>query len=406
MVDEREVSQRGPLGRKSAVAFTASPSPTPSVAPPSDAVQRQPTARRYHSQKRVLSLIRAILGAALTLALVSTGLSKALENVASAVSANSYVTLIGFLLLFGILEGLVTFPVRFLSAFVLEHRFRLSNQSLGAWLWESLKGSLVGAAIGLPLALGFYASLAKFGSLWWAPVGGLVFLVSVVLARIAPTLIFPLFYRFEPVKDTRLRDRLLALGEKAGVSIEGVFVFNMSKTTKKANAAFMGIGRSKRIILGDTLVANFTDEEIETVFAHELGHYKLRHLWIMLLVGFLNTFLGLAACAWAYDALLPIFGFAGRTSIAGLPLLGLLLSAYSLATLPLTNMLSRAHERAADRYAVRLTDRPHAFVHALRKLALVNLAELDPPRLIEFLFHSHPSLQRRIQAVEGSIANP
>jgi len=351
-------------------------------------------------------LVRAILGAALTLTLVSTGLSKALENVASTVSANSYVTLIGFLLLFGILEGLVTFPVRFLSAFALEHRFRLSNQSLGAWLWESLKGSLVGAAIGLPLALGFYASLTMVGSLWWVPVGGLVFLISVVLARIAPTLIFPLFYRFEAVHDTRLRDRLLALGEKVGVSIEGVFVFNMSKTTKKANAAFTGIGRSKRIILGDTLVANFTDEEIETVFAHELGHYKLRHLWVMLLVGFLSTFVGLAACAWAYDALLPVFGFAGRTSIAGLPLLGLLLSAYSLATLPLTNMLSRAHERAADRYAVRLTDRPHAFVHALRKLAFLNLAELEPPRLIEFLFHSHPSLQRRIQAVEGSMLNP
>lgn len=350
--------------------------------------------------------MRAVVGTGFILLLLATGYSLALEDLLRKFSDNSFLVLIGFLLLFGTLESLVTFPVRFFSGYVLEHRYRLSNQSLGSWFWEVLKGSLVGAAIGLPLVFGVYGSLVAFDALWWIPVGMLVFLVSVLLARIAPTVIFPLFYKFEPVTDPALRQRLTALARRVGVPIEGVFVFNMSKTTKKANAAFTGVGRSKRIILGDTLVQNFTDEEIETVFAHELGHYKLHHVQVMLVVGFLSTFVGLAASAAAYDSLLPWFGLSDRTVIAGLPLLGLLLSAYSLVTSPLMNMLSRSHERSADGYAVRLTEQPHAFVRALKKLALVNLAEIQPPPLIEWLFHSHPSLARRIHAIERRIKDP
>ena len=406
MVGERVVSQSGPLDRTPAVVSTASPSPSPNAPPTLDAIHDAPVARRYHWWKRLLLLGRALLGAAFTLVVLATGFSTSLEAVAGRVSESDYIVLLVFLVLFGALESVLTFPLRIFSSYVLEHRYRLSNQTFGAWLWESLKGALVGAGVGIPLVLGLYGSLKVFGRFWWGPVGGLAFLISVVLARIAPTLIFPLFYRFEPVSVKGLRERLTALCERVGMPIQGVFVFNMSKTTKKANAAFTGIGRSKRIILADTLVANFTDEEIETVFAHELGHSRLGHLRVLLLVGFLSTFVGLAACGAAFDALLPLFGFSDRTTIAGLPLLGLLLSVYSVVTSPLVNLLSRSQERAADRYAVRLTGRAQAFVNALRKLASVNLAEMQPPRLIEVLFHSHPSLERRIQFIEQSVPVP
>ncbi len=406
MVGEREVSQSGSLNRAPVFSSAASPSPTPSLASTSTPAQQPGLAKRYQRTKRILALARGVLSSALALGIVWTGLSLRLEHLAHSVTQHPYGVLIGFLILFGVIEATVSFPLRFASGYVLEHRYRLSNQRFSAWLWESLKGSLVGTAIGLPIVLGLYASLEMAGPLWWIPVGGIVFVGSVVLARVAPTVIFPLFYRFEPIGDRPLKDRLKALGEQVGVDIDGVFVFNMSKTTKKANAAFTGMGRSKRIILGDTLLANFTDEEIETVFAHELGHLRMHHLWVMLLVGFVTTFVGLAACAWAYDGLLPWFNLPDRTSIAGLPLLGLLLSVYSLVTAPITNTLSRAHELAADRYAVRLTNRPDAFVRALKKLAQVNLAELQPPKVIEFLFHSHPSLGRRIQAIEGGFAQP
>jgi STE24 endopeptidase len=404
MVDEREVSRRGHRDRDPAVVFADLPSLPPN-APSANSDRTEPLARRYHTRRRSLSLAQAILGVAFTLVVLSTGFSVTLEELARQISDNDYVVLIGFVLLFGLLESMVTFPLRVMSGYILEHRYRLSNQRIGQWMWERLKGSLVGALIGLPLVLGLYVSLRMLGHLWWIPVGILAFLISVLLARLAPTLIFPLFYKFSPVEDSVLRERLIALCRRVGIPIEGVYVFNMSKTTKKANAAFTGIGRAKRIILGDTLVANFSDEEIETVFAHELGHYELRHIRVMLLVGFLSTFLGLAATSVAFDASFPWFGFSERTTIAGLPLLGLWLAAYSLIMTPLTNILSRSHERAADRYAVNLTQHPETFVNALKKLAYVNLAELQPPRVIEFLFHSHPSLASRIRTIEGGGAN-
>lgn len=405
MVGERVVSQSGPSDRTPAVVSTASPSP-PRNATPLPALSDDAAVRKYHRWKRVLSLGRALAGATFSLAMVATGYSLALEGLARSTSDNDSVVLLAFLLLFVALESLLTLPLRMASGYWLEHRYRLSNQTFRGWLWESFKGALVGAAVGIPLVLALYGSLKAFGGLWWLPLGGLVFGVSVLLVRIAPTLIFPLFYTFKPLNDAGLRERLMALCDRVGVPITGVYVFNMSKTTKKANAAFTGIGRAKRIVLADTLVANFTDEEIETVFAHELGHWMLGHLQVLLLAGFLSTFFSLAVCAAAFDALLPHFGFAGRTTIAGLPLLGLLLSITSLVTSPLVNALSRSQERAADRYAIRVTRSPQAFVNALTKLAFVNLAEMRPPRLIEILFHSHPSLERRIRSIERSIQVP
>ncbi|MBI3579596.1 MAG: M48 family metalloprotease, partial [Ignavibacteriales bacterium] len=196
------------------------------------------------------------------------------------------------------------------------------------------------------------------------------------------------------------KNKILALCKKVGMSVQGVFVFDMSKNTKKANAAFTGVGKSKRIILGDTLVANFTDDEIETIFAHELGHYKLKHIWVMMIVGTVSSFLGLYLTAVLYQTSLSWFGFSSIEQIAALPLLGLWLGLYSLITSPLSNMLSRAHERAADRFAIRTSNNKQAFMNALRKLAVVNLADTAPHPLIEFLFHSHPSIEKRIRAVE------
>ncbi|HLF20171.1 MAG TPA: M48 family metalloprotease, partial [Bacteroidota bacterium] len=197
-----------------------------------------------------------------------------------------------------------------------------------------------------------------------------------------------------------LKTRIMRLCEKVGVSVEGILVFDMSKNTKKANAAFTGIGKSKRIILGDTLVANFTDDEIESVFAHELGHYKLRHVWMMIAVGTVSSFLGLFLTASLYAMSLAWFGFTAVDQLAALPLLAIGLGIYSLVTSPLSNMLSRAHERAADEYALRTTGNKESFINAMQKLAKLNLADTAPHPLIEFLFYSHPSIEKRIQAAQ------
>jgi STE24 endopeptidase len=300
-----------------------------------------------------------------------------------------------------VLSSLVGFPLRYYSGFHLEHRYGLSNQTFARWMWEGTKGSLVGAAIVAPLLLAFYYCLKTFGSWWWLPVGAVVFFFSVLLARVAPTVIVPLFYTLKPLEEHPLRERILTLCNRVGMQASGVFVFDMSKNTKKANAAFAGTGKARRVLLGDTLVANFTDDEVETVVAHELGHFKLRHIRRMILLGAVSTFAGLFLTAQAYAWTVEWLGFASPHQLAALPLLALWMGVYSLMTTPVSNALSRKHEREADRFAVGLTGNASAFVDALTKLARTNLADPSPHPMIEFFFYSHPSIERRIQLVQA-----
>jgi len=362
--------------------------------------QSQALAKRYARAKITLGITGAVVYILLTFLLVATGATSRIEAAVRGISQNDYVALLLFVAVLGLFETLVGAPLKYFSGFHLEHKYHLSNQRFWAWVWEGLKGTSVGLTIGVPIVLAFYYSLKTFGDLWWLPVGIVLFLLSVVLARIAPVLIFPLFYKFKPLEDGELKERILFHCRNAGMPVKGVFVFDMSKNTKKANAAFAGIGKSKRIILGDTLIANFTDEEIETVVTHELGHYKLKHIWVMLALGAIISFLGLFVTAELYRLSLSWFGFTSIDQVAALPLLSLWLGAYSLVTGPLSNMLSRSHERAADRYAVNVSGNREAFTNALRKLAAINLADASPHPLVEFLFHSHPSIEKRIRAVE------
>jgi STE24 endopeptidase len=357
-------------------------------------------AKRYSRLKITVGISEAILFFSVGIIVVIFGISSGIESLALNASQNPYIALLVYASVLGLGEMVLGFPLGYYSSFHIEHKFKLSNQTFRKWLWEGAKSLLVGIPITAPVLLMFYYCLRTFQETWWLPVGSVLFLFSVVLARIAPVLIFPLFYKFKPVEDIALQDRILRLCEKAGVKVEGVFVFDMSKNTKKANAAFTGIGRSKRIILGDTLVANFTDEEIETVFAHELGHYTLKHNWTMIAVGTLSSFLGLFLAAQAYRESLSWFGFTVVDQLAALPLLALWLSLYSLLTTPLVNAISRAHERAADAYALQTAGNKQAFINAMRKLALVNLADSQPHPFIEFFFHSHPSIEKRVQAAE------
>jgi STE24 endopeptidase len=234
---------------------------------------------------------------------------------------------------------------------------------------------------------------------WWFWVGLALFFFSVVLARIAPILIFPLFYKFLPLENESLKIRLVRLCEEVKIKITGIFSFNMSKDTKKANAGFTGIGKSKRIIIGDTLLDKFTEDEIEVVFAHELGHYKYGHIWKGMLISTVITFTGLFFVSVIYKDIIPRFGFNGISDIAAFPILGLLLFLYSMILLPLTNLYSRANERLADDYAVKITNNPEAFASTMLKLSEQNLSDKNPNPIIEFIFYSHPSTQKRIETI-------
>lgn len=362
---------------------------------------KQALAKKYAKTQHILSVIETTLFFVILLVLLLTGLSKDIEYISLKYFSNSYFALLVYLAIIGLAESIINFPLDFYSGYILEHKYNLSNQSVFKYFQEKLKSLAVGLVIGIPVILIFYYVLRNFGNDWWYITGIFMFFFSVIIGRIAPVLIFPLFYKFKPIENDSVKNRILDLCNKTGIEIKGIFVFNMSKNTKKANAAFTGLGKSKRIILGDTLIENFSEDEIESVFAHEAGHFKKKHIIKSMLLSTLLTFAGLYITSILYKAALTNFGFANVYDIAALPLLALFLSLYGLVTTPISNILSRKHEWEADTFALETTSNNNAFISAMEKLADQNLADKVPNKIIEFLFHSHPSLQKRIEYAEN-----
>ena len=360
-------------------------------------IDKQKLAKKYSRIKQTISVIETIIFFAIILILLFSGLSKELEKIAFSYTSDNYIALLIFLGIIGIFESIVTFPLSFYSGFLLEHKYKLSNQTLFRHFKEKFKGLLVGIVIGIPLILIFFFILQMYEDYWWIILGIFMFFVSVIMGRLAPVLILPIFYKFKPIENESLAERIMNLCKKTGVKIQGIFTFDMSKNTKKANAAFTGLGKSKRIILGDTLIDKFSEDEIESVFAHELGHYSKKHILKLIISSTVLTFLGLYITSVLYLNSLSYFGFTNISEIATLPLLFFYLSLYGLITSPLSNMQSRKYEWEADTYALQTTGDKEAFISAMEKLAAQNLSDKTPNKIIEFLFHSHPSLEKRIE---------
>jgi STE24 endopeptidase len=358
-------------------------------------------AKHYSNLKLVLSLSQGAVSVLFLIIVLVAGWSARIESLVRGWVGGDYLVLVIFAVLLLAGEFLVTLPLRWYSGFVLEHRYRVSNQTFLRWAWEGMKAALVSVPLGIPLLLFLFYALRAFGGLWWLPMGIALFGMSVLLGRLAPVLIYPLFYKFKPLEDAALRERILELASRLRVKVRGVFVFDMSRNTKKANAAVTGIGTSKRILLGDNLIANLTDDEVEAVFAHEMGHYTMHHIWKLMLAGTAQTFVGLYLVAQAYQASLSWFGFTQPDTIAALPLLGLGLALFSLITGPLGNALSRMFERSADEFAWRVTNGTDALARALRKLATINIVDVRPHPIVEFLFATHPSVESRIRGLDS-----
>jgi len=359
--------------------------------------------KKYNNTKLSLSILKGILTFILLFLLVAKNTSRNLENYLSSFSSNNYIIFLLFIFSVGVLFSIIFFPLNYYTDFYLEHKYNLSNQTFFKWVLEGVKALLVSLVIGTPIMLFLFYALNKYGSLWWLPFAILLFIVSVVLARIVPTIILPLFYKVVPLENEDLKKRISVLAGDAGIKVENIYSFDMSKNTKKANAAFTGLGKSKRIILGDTLLENFSVDEIETVIAHELGHYKKKHILKNIIIGTLSSFLTLFLIALLYDSSLRYFGFEYRTIIAAIPLLSLWAMIIGLVQAPLTNMLSRKYEYEADNYSVAVTKKPDVFVNALQKLNKQNLGDDSPHPLIEWYFYSHPSINKRIKKIKVNI---
>ena len=356
--------------------------------------------KKYNNIKLGFSIGEGVLSFILIFLFVFTGLSLSLQDYLNQVTSNSYILFLLFTLATGIAMAIIFSPINFYTGFYIEHKYNLSNQTFFKWIWEGAKGIAVSSVIGLPLLIFFYYTLNQFGNLWWLPFAVVLFIVSVILARVVPVFILPLFYKISPIEDEDLKNRINSLAADAGIKVENVYKFNMSKNTKKANAAFTGIGKSKRILLGDTLLENYTKDEIETVIAHELGHYKKKHIIKNIVIGTAASFLTLFAISFLYEISIQWFGFNKITIVAALPLLSLWIMLIGLIQTPLTNIISRKYEYEADEYAVTSTGKPSSFEATLEKLTEQNLGDKNPHPFVEWFFYSHPSIKNRISALK------
>ena len=357
-------------------------------------------AKRYNNIKLIVGIGEGIASFILLLLFVWLGYSFLLESYLSNFISNSYLLFIVFLLVIGFIGSVLSFPISYYTGFHIEHKYNLSNQTISKWIWENFKGLLVSLTIGIPILLLFYFSLNQFGDIWWLPFAIIMFFLSVVLSQIFPVLIFPIFHKITPIEDETLKQKITKLASNANLKVENVYKFDMSKNTKKANAAFTGLGKTKRIILGDTLLDSFNAEEIETVIAHELGHFKKKHIVKNILIGTVSSFLTLFLIALLYQNSLGWFGFESITQVAAIPLLALWSMLIGLITTPFGNILSRKFEFEADEYAVIETKNPLAFIKTLEKLTEQNLGDKEPHPFVEWFFYSHPSIKNRINAIE------
>lgn len=368
--------------------------------------ERQEKAREYARASRKRWLIDTLLSGAYALSWVLLGWGISVRRWLLETwhpLANPLLLIPAFLLVFGGILFLLELPINYYGNFVLPHRFGQSNQTLRDWIIDQVKGLMIGAPIGLVLIELLYLALRATGDQWWlwGAAGMLIF--SVLLSNLAPVLIMPIFNKYVPLGEEHqeLAQRLLRLAERAHTTVKGVYKFDMSRRTKSANAALVGMGNTRRIVLGDTLINEFTPDEIETVLAHELGHQVHRDILLFVAFGTLSTLVGFYVASFAMNWAVATFGYQGVSDISAFPALGIILGIYGLLTMPVDNAISRWRERLADEYALATTGKNEAFASAFVRLANQNLGELDPEKWAVLMFYSHPPLSQRIEAARG-----
>jgi STE24 endopeptidase len=333
-----------------------------------------------------------------TLAWLIFGWSAALKGGLLTFTRNDWLLVAAFGAIFYLSFAALELPLEYYSGFVLPHRYDQSTETLGGWAKDQLLGLLLTAVIGLPVLEGVYWLLRVTGPLWWMWAAAGYVLLAVALSSLAPVIILPLFNKYAPLGEehAELVARLTALAGRAGTKVNGVFRFDMSKRTKAANAALTGLGNTRRIILGDTLLDEFTTDEVETVIAHELGHHVHRDIPMGIFLSAVVALANLYLASLALNRGAAAFDFSGPADIAALPLFALTLGLFGLITLPLNNAFSRWREVRADRYALEATRNPQAFANAMTRLANQNLAEADPEPWVVFLLYSHPPIRDRV----------
>ncbi len=364
-------------------------------------VDRSAEAKNYARRRRQLLLADLVLAAGLMSFFLFSGLARGLEGwVVSHLPFAWPIQVGAYTGIAWLATASVNLPMDWLNSFVLEHQFNLSTQNLRQWLWEYAKKLTLSGVIGLFLVEILSFTLRISGNSWWLWAALFTIGWSALLARVLPTLLIPIFYRQKPLADEPLGQRLAQFVRNCGTRVEGIYEVNLSKTTKKANACLCGMGKTRRVLISDTLLAGYPIEEVEVVLAHEVGHHRLHHITILLAVSAAAAALSFFAVDRGARLFFGLLGIGSLSSLTALPLIGFGLFIANLFLMPATNGLSRRLEDQADRFALRQTRNPQAFISTMKHLADQNLSEMQPPRWVEWLFYDHPPIAKRIAVAQ------
>lgn len=357
-------------------------------------------ALRYYRSGNVLWAIDVVLGLLIPAVFVFTGFSARIGDLARRVGRKWFLTIVVYFVLFSLVTFAIGLPWAYYTEFVRQHDYGLSNQTLGKWLGDSLKGLLVGIVIGSLFLWVPFLLLEKSPRRWWLYTSILMVPFLLLILVIAPIWIDPLFNDFGPMKDRGLEQRILALADRAGIDGSRVFEVDKSVDTKAVNAYVAGLFGTKRIVLWDTIIAKLTPRELLTVVGHEMGHYVLGHVpktvaFLALLILF-TLYLAHRTAGFFFSRFAPRMGFASLADIAALPLLILLSNLFSFLMVPAALAYSRHNEHEADRFALEVTRDNHAFGTAFVKLQTENLGNPRPGWLYVLWRAGHPPIGDRI----------
>lgn len=369
-------------------------------------VETTDRAREYSRTKDRLALLGMAASLMSTAGFVVSGAAARFNRRLLPASHPSLISRSRYVATLSLVSWLASLPLSLYSGHIVEKRFGLSNQPAAGWAIDTIKAKAISTPIELGIVGGVYAAIRRWPRTWWLVCAGAVIPLTTLFAQLFPVLILPRFNRYEPLRDEALAQRLRDLTDRAGVPVADVMQMDMSRRTTRTNAFFAGIGRTRRIVLADTMLAAFSPSQIEGVVAHEAAHQVHKDIWRGVALSAAFTLVS----AWLVDLIArrvlrlnpSLTGTSDLVDLRSLPVIGLVMTVVGLILTPLQLAWSRSIERKADRYAIALTDNPAAYASAMEKLAETNLADPNPPRPITVLLHSHPPLAERIAAAEDA----
>jgi STE24 endopeptidase len=366
--------------------------------------EKQEKAKKLAKISRVMGIISMAFTFVYLVFAISSGWSVMIRNYVQGASSSWFIQIAVYCLIFFGVLSVLTFPVSFYEEYYLQKKYGLLKQNLVGYLLDEVKKTLLSVIIGIPLVALVYQALKWQGDNWWIMVSIGYTVISLIAMVIVPVLIMPIFARYTAIEDQSLLETLSNLAKKSNTVIKGIYRWGLGEKTTQANAALTGFGRTRRIIISDTMLDNYSDEEIETVLAHEIGHHVHKDIFRMLALGTLITTVSLYFSHLILKKTSVLWGLHGLGDFANLPLLLLVLTFISLVIMPLINSYSRHRERQADLYSFKITGKPMILAAALTKLANQNLSDASPPKIIEFIFYSHPSINNRVKFAEEYVA--